>query len=90
MYLKIRISRCLIAFSKDENESQAAEKIHSVFSPDTAEVNHAKFWFRRICSVNVEIKAPVVENIRKIMEIFRFDRHASTVAFAQKSLQPFK
>ncbi|XP_018049927.1 PREDICTED: histone-lysine N-methyltransferase SETMAR-like [Atta colombica] len=77
-------------FDKDENASQAAENVNSVYSPDTVTANHVQFWFRRFRSDNFHIKdaprsgRPIVENGDKIMEIVESNRHVSTVSIVQE------
>ncbi|GFW55087.1 histone-lysine N-methyltransferase SETMAR [Trichonephila clavipes] len=43
-------------FDKDENASQVAEIVKSVFGADTVTANYVQFWFRRFRSGTFDVK----------------------------------
>jgi len=74
-------------FDKDENASQAAENVNSVYGSDTVSQSRA---IRRFRFGNFDVKdaprsgRPIIEKGDKIMEIVESDRHVSIVSIAQK------
>jgi len=74
-------------FDKDENASQAAENVNSVYGSDTVSQSRA---IRRFRFGNFDVKdaprsgRPIIEKGDKIMEIVESDRHVNTVSIAQK------
>ncbi|GFW16912.1 histone-lysine N-methyltransferase SETMAR [Trichonephila clavipes] len=80
-------------FDKSENTSQVAEIANVVYGADYVygvTTNYVQFWFRRFRSGILDFKdaprtgRPVVENIDKITEIIKIDRHVSSRSIAQK------
>ncbi|GFW75850.1 histone-lysine N-methyltransferase SETMAR [Trichonephila clavipes] len=67
-----------------ENASQVAEIANGVYGSDM------QFWFRRFRSCIFDVKnvpragRPVVENVNKITEIIKVDRHVSSLSIAQE------
>ncbi|GFT75742.1 histone-lysine N-methyltransferase SETMAR [Trichonephila clavipes] len=77
-------------FDKGENASQVAEIVNGVCGADTVTANYMQFRFRRLRSAIFNIKdetltgMPVVENVNKITEIIKVDRHVSSRSIAQE------
>ncbi|GFV23786.1 histone-lysine N-methyltransferase SETMAR [Trichonephila clavipes] len=77
-------------FDKGENVSHAAVIVNGVYGDDTATASYVQFWFRRFRSGIFDVKDssrigwPVVENVDKITEIIKVDRHASNRSIAQE------
>ncbi|GFV84726.1 histone-lysine N-methyltransferase SETMAR [Trichonephila clavipes] len=77
-------------FDKGENASQAAEIVKGVYGADTITANYVQLWFRRFRSDIFDVKdaprtrRPVVENVDKITEIIKIDRHVSSRIIAQE------
>ncbi|GFX32584.1 histone-lysine N-methyltransferase SETMAR [Trichonephila clavipes] len=71
-------------FDKGENASQVAEIANGAYGADTVTVNYAQFWFHRFRS---STGRPVVENVKKITEIIKVDRHISSRSIAQELKQ---
>ncbi|GFX42869.1 histone-lysine N-methyltransferase SETMAR [Trichonephila clavipes] len=73
-----------------ENASQAAEIPNDVYGADTVTANYVQFWFRLFLSGIFSVKdAPrtgrsIVENVAKITEIIKVDRHVSSPSIAQE------
>ncbi|GFT89709.1 histone-lysine N-methyltransferase SETMAR [Trichonephila clavipes] len=73
-----------VFFNKGENASQAAEIVNGVYGADTVTASYVQFWFRRFRSGIFDVKvAPRtgragVENVDKITEIIKVDRHVSS------------
>ncbi|GFX81718.1 histone-lysine N-methyltransferase SETMAR [Trichonephila clavipes] len=69
-------------FDKGKNASQATEIVITVTNTVTA--NYVQFWFRRFRSSIFDVKnasrtgRPVVENVNKITDVIKFDRHVSS------------
>ncbi|GFV48552.1 histone-lysine N-methyltransferase SETMAR [Trichonephila clavipes] len=74
-------------FDKGENASQA-EIAHVTYGVNTVTANYVQFWFRRFHSGIFDVKdvprigKPFVENVDKITEIIKVDRHISSCNFA--------
>ncbi|GFX30586.1 histone-lysine N-methyltransferase SETMAR [Trichonephila clavipes] len=71
-------------FDKGENVSQVPEIVHGVYGADAVKANYVQFWFRQFHSGIFDVKdaprtgRPVVENVDKITEIIKVDRHVSS------------
>ncbi|GFX56742.1 histone-lysine N-methyltransferase SETMAR [Trichonephila clavipes] len=70
-----------------------AEIVNGVYDADTVTANYVQFWFRRFHSGILDVKdapgidRPVVENVDKITEIIKVDRHKPDV-WVQHQLTP--
>ncbi|GFW16808.1 histone-lysine N-methyltransferase SETMAR [Trichonephila clavipes] len=75
---------------KGENASQVAQIANGVHGTDTVTSNYVQFWFRRFCLGIFDVKdAPhtgrsVIENVDKITEIIKVDRHVSSRSIAKE------
>ncbi|GFW63960.1 histone-lysine N-methyltransferase SETMAR [Trichonephila clavipes] len=75
---------------KGENASQVAEIVNGVYGAVIVTANYVQFWFRRFRSDIFDVKdAPhsgrsVVENVNKITEIIKIDRHVSSRSIARE------
>ncbi|GFV94001.1 histone-lysine N-methyltransferase SETMAR [Trichonephila clavipes] len=69
---------------------QVAKIVNGVYGFDTVTANYVQFWFRRFRSGIFDVKDAsrtgrhVVENVDKIAEIIKVDRHVSTRSIAQE------
>ncbi|GFS86113.1 histone-lysine N-methyltransferase SETMAR [Trichonephila clavipes] len=77
-------------FDKSKNAGQVAEIVHGVYGADTVTANYVQFWFRRFHSGIFDVKdaprtgRPVLENVDKITEIIKVDRHVSSRSITQE------
>ena len=77
-------------FNKGENASQAAVIVNGVYGANTVTANYTQFWFRRFRAGIFDVKnaprtgTPVVENVDKITEMIKVDRHISSRSIAQE------
>ncbi|GFU92626.1 histone-lysine N-methyltransferase SETMAR [Trichonephila clavipes] len=77
-------------FDKSENSSQMAEVADGIYGADTVTANYVQFWFRRFRSGIFDVKdaprtgRPIVENVHKIAEIIKVDRHVNSRSVSQK------
>ncbi|GFV43556.1 histone-lysine N-methyltransferase SETMAR [Trichonephila clavipes] len=75
---------------KSEHASQVAEIANGVYGAGTVTANYVQFWFRGFRSGIFDVKdAPrtgrlVVENVDKITEVIKVDRHVSSRSISQK------
>ncbi|GFV56964.1 histone-lysine N-methyltransferase SETMAR [Trichonephila clavipes] len=74
-----------------DNASQVAEIANGAYRFDTLTSNYVHFWFRRFRSGIFDAKdalhtsSPVIENVDKITEIIKIDRHVSSHSIAYKT-----
>ncbi|GFU36616.1 histone-lysine N-methyltransferase SETMAR [Trichonephila clavipes] len=67
-----------------------AEIANGVYGVDTVTANYVQFWFRRFRSGIFDVKdtprtgRPVVQNVDKITEIIKVDRHVRSRSIAQE------
>ncbi|GFV74251.1 histone-lysine N-methyltransferase SETMAR [Trichonephila clavipes] len=79
-----------------ENASQAAEILNSVYGADTVTAYYVQFWFRRLRSGIFDDKdaprtdRPIVENVDKATERIAIDRHVSSRSIAQEPKMTIK
>ncbi|GFX50532.1 histone-lysine N-methyltransferase SETMAR [Trichonephila clavipes] len=81
---------CLVLEQVWRNASHVAEIANGVYDADTVTANYVLFWFRRFRSGIFDVKdasrtgRPVVENVDKITEIIKVDRHVSSPSMSQE------
>ncbi|GFU59581.1 histone-lysine N-methyltransferase SETMAR [Trichonephila clavipes] len=77
-------------FDKGKNARQVAEIVNGVCGADAETANYVQFWFRQFRSCIFDVKdeprtgRPVVENVNKITEIIKVNRHVSSRSTTQE------
>ncbi|GFU59391.1 histone-lysine N-methyltransferase SETMAR [Trichonephila clavipes] len=84
------LSSTAITFHQSENASQVAEIVNGVSGAVTLTANYVGIWSHpfRLCIFNVKDEPhtgrPVVENVDKMTEIIKVDRHVSSHSIARE------
>ncbi|GFU52886.1 histone-lysine N-methyltransferase SETMAR [Trichonephila clavipes] len=79
-----------LQFDKSGNASQVAEIVNGVYGANTVTANYVQFCFHRFRAGIFDVEdaprtgRPVVDNVDKITEISKVDRHVSSRSIAEE------